>query len=138
MRRLFPATFLALLALAAAQEAQSQEGDLTGTWEISWETQRGATTSTFTFTQTENAFTGVAQMMMGGRPGGGGGGGGTREVEITDGKIDGNNITFSMAMGMGERSMTFTFTGTVTGDTMEGTMSTARGENPFTGTRKEG
>ena len=76
-------------------------------------------------------------MMMGGRPGGGGGGG-AREVEITDGKIDGNKITFSMAMGMGERSMTFTFTGTVTGDTMEGTMTTARGENPFTGKRKEG
>ena len=136
MRRLIPSAFLALLLSAGVQQLQAQV-DLTGTWEISWETQRGATTTTFTFAQEENAFTGMAQMMMGGRPGGGGGGG-TREVEITDGKIDGNNVTFNMAMGMGERSMTFTFTGTVTGDTMEGTMTTARGENPFTGKRKEG
>jgi hypothetical protein len=136
MRRIIPFSFLALLLLAGVQQVQAQV-DLTGTWEISWENPRGTTTTTFTFTQEENAFTGVAQMAMMGRPGGGGGGE-TREVEITDGKIDGNNITFSMAMGMGERSMTFTFTGTVTGDTMEGTMSTARGENPFTGQRKEG
>jgi hypothetical protein len=136
MRRLIPSAFLALLLLAGVQQVQAQV-DVTGTWEISWENPRGATTTTFTFAQEENAFTGTAQMMMGGRPGGGGGGGG-REVEITDGKIDGNNITFSMAMGMGERSMTFTFTGTVTGDTMEGTMATGRGENPFTGKRKEG
>ena len=106
---------------------------VTGSWEISWETQRGATTSTFTFTQEDLAFTGMAEMAMGGR---GGGGGGTREVEITDGKVDGNTITFSLAMGMGERSMSFTFSGTVDGDTMEGTMTTMRGENPFTGKRK--
>jgi hypothetical protein len=135
MRRLIPSTFLALLLLAGAQEIQAQV-DITGTWEISWETQRGATTSTFTFAQEGNAFTGVAQMAMRGPPGGGGGGAGTREIEITDGKVEGNTVTFSMAMGMGERSMSFTFTGTVTGDTMEGTMTTARGENPFTGKRK--
>jgi hypothetical protein len=136
MRHIIPSTFLALLLFAGVQQVQAQV-DITGAWEISWETQRGATNTTITFAQEDNAFTGVAQMAAMGRPGGGGGGG-AREVEITDGKIDGNKITFSMAMGMGERSMTFTFTGTVTGDTMEGTMTTARGENPFTGKRKEG
>jgi len=73
-------------------------------------------------------------MVMGGR--GGGAGGGAREVEITDGKIEGNQISFSIAMGMGERSFTFSYAGTVEGDTMEGTMTTMRGENPFTGKRK--
>jgi len=137
MRRLLSFAFLGLLLFASAREAQAQ-ANLTGTWEISWETQRGATTSTFTFVQDGNAFTGTAEMAMrGGPPGSGGGGGGeTREVEITDGKIDGKTITFSMAMGMGERSMSFTFTGTVTGDAMEGKMTTPRGENPFTGKRK--
>ena len=133
MRRISPFAFVALLLFVGTQEAQAQT-DVTGTWEISWETQRGATTSTIVFAQEGLAFTGTAQMAMGGR--GGGAGGGTREIEITDGQIDGDKITFSLAMGRGERSMSFTFAGTVDGDTMEGTMSTMRGENPFTGKRK--
>jgi hypothetical protein len=136
MRRLAPFAILSLLLLAGACQLQAQAVDVTGTWEITWETQRGATTSTFTFAQDGMALVGTAQMTMGGRPGGGAGGG-TREIEITDGKVEGNAITFSMAMGMGERSMSFTFSGTVSGDTMEGTMTTPRGENPFTGKRKQ-
>ena len=136
MRRFAPLAFLAFLFLTGVQQLRAQDVDVTGTWEISWETPRGTTTTTFLFEQDGTALTGTAQMAMRGRPGGGGGEG-TREVEITDGKVEGNTITFSMAMGMGERSMAFTFKGTVTGDTMEGTMTTARGENPFTGKRKE-
>ena len=134
MRRLFPLATLALLMFPGTQEAQAQI-DVTGSWELSWETQRGASTSTFTFTQDGMAFTGLAEMAMGRR--GAGAGGGIREIEITDGKIEGNTITFSMAMGRGERSMSFTFSGTVDGDTMEGTMTTPRGESPFTGKRNE-
>lgn len=133
MRRLIPFAFLALLLLAGTQEAQAQ-ADVTGTWEISWETQRGPATSTVVFAQEGLAFTGTAQMAMGGR--GGGAEGGTREIEISDGKIEGSEITFSLAMARGERSMSFTFVGTVDGDTMEGTMSSPRGENPFTGKKK--
>lgn len=136
MRRTIPFAFLSLLLMVGIRDARAQEVDVTGTWEISWETPRGTTTTTFLFEQDGSALTGTAQMAMRGRPGGGGGEG-TREVEITDGKVEGNSITFSLAMGMGQRSMTFTFKGTVTGDTMEGTMTTARGENPFTGKRKE-
>lgn len=137
MRRLLSFAFLGMLLFAGVREAQAQ-ANVTGSWELSWETQRGATTSTFTFVQEGNAFTGTAEMAMRGGPpgGGGGGGGGTREVEITDGKVEGNTISFTMAMGMGERSMSFTFIGTVTGDAMEGTMTTPRGEAPFTGKRK--
>jgi hypothetical protein len=134
MRRLIPFFFPALLLAVGVQNAQAQV-DVTGTWEISWETPRGATTSTFTFEQEEDTFTGTAQMAMGGR--GAGAGGGTREIEITEGKVDGDRITFNMATSRGERSFTFTFAGTVDGDAMEGTMTTLRGENPFTGKRKE-
>ena len=136
MRRLLPFAIMGLFLSTSAREAQAQ-ANIDGTWEISWETQRGATTSTFTFVQDGDAFTGTAEMMMRGRPGGGGGEAGeVREIEITDGKVDGDLISFSMAMGMGERSMSFTFTGTVTGDAMEGTMVTPRGETPFKGVRK--
>ena len=101
MRRLLPFAILGLFLFAGALEAQAQ-ANVSGTWEISWETQRGATTSTFTFVQDGNAFTGTAEMMMRGRPGGGGEGAGeVREVEITDGKVEGDLISFSIAMGMG-------------------------------------
>ena len=134
MRRLILFFFPALLLAVGVQNAQAQV-DVTGTWEISWETPRGATTSTFIFQQDGDTFTGTAQMAMGGR--GGGAGEGTRELEVGDGKVEGAQVTFSLAMGRGERSFTFTFTGTVEGDAMEGTMTTMRGENPFTGKRKE-
>lgn len=135
MRRVLSFAFLGLLLLSGAEGALAQ-ANVTGTWELSWETQRGATTSTFTFVQDGIAFTGAAVMVMGGPPGGGGGGGGTQELAITDGKVEGDVISFSMAMTRGERTMSFTFTGTVTGDTMEGMMTTPRGETPFTGKRK--
>ena len=41
-----------------------------------------------------------------------------------------------MAIGMGERSMSFSFSGTLDGDAMVGTMTTPRGENDFTGERQ--
>jgi len=133
MRRFTPFALLTLLCLAGASQVQGQV-NVTGTWALSWETQRGATTSTFTFVQEEAAFTGTAQMTMGGPPGGGGGG--TREVEITDGKVEGNRVTFSMPMRRGDQTMSFTFSATVTGDAMEGTMTTPRGETPFKGIKK--
>ena len=138
MRRLIPSAFLALLFLAGANQLQAQV-DLTGTWEISSENQRGARTTTFTFVQDGNTFTGTAQMAAGGPRGGGGGAGtasGTREIQITDGKIEGNTFTFTMTMGMGERSMSMTYSGTIDGNAMQGTITNPRGENPFTGVKK--
>lgn len=135
MPRFIPFAVLAFhFALGVA--GASAQVDVTGTWEVSWETQRGATTSTFTFVQEGTVLTGTALMAARGGPGGGGGGE-AREVEITDGKVEGNNLSFTLAMGMGERSMTLSFAGAVEGDEMEGTLTTPRGEIPFTGKRKE-
>ncbi len=134
MRRFAPFFLLLLLALAGTATLQAQV-DLTGTWDLTWEGFRGETTTTFTFQQEGDTFTGTAQMQgRGGAPGGRGGV--PREVEITDGKIQGNTITFSMAAGMGRRAMGFTFTGRVEGGTMEGTVTTPRNESPFTGVKK--
>jgi hypothetical protein len=135
MRPALRFAFLALLLLAGAGQAQAQV-DLSGDWELSWEGPRGATTTTFTFQQDGESFTGTAQVQGRGARPGGGGEGGAREVAITDGVIDGQAITFSMAMGVGQRSMTFTFSGTVEGDSMEGTITNPRGEMPFTGLKK--
>lgn len=134
MRRFIPFAFIAFHLVLGAKGASAQV-DVAGTWEVTWETPRGVTTSTFTFVQDGTVLTGTALMAPRGGPGGGGGGE-AREVEITDGKVEGGNLSFNMAMGMGERSMTFSFAGVVNGDEMEGTLTTPRGEIPFTGKRK--
>jgi hypothetical protein len=116
---------LATLAFALPVSAQS----VAGTWELSWETPRGAQTTTFVFAQDGMNVTGAAQMRRGEN---------TMEVPVKNGMLHGDQLTFSLEFGMGERTMTQTFTATVKGDAMEGKMTTPRGENPFKGVRKQG
>lgn len=122
MRR---ASFLAVLAAAAfAAPAALAAQDVSGAWELSWETPRGAQTVTVTFKQDGMAVTGTAQMRMG-------------EVPVKNGMYHGDQLTFVLEFGMGERTFSQTFAATVKGDTMEGKITTPRGENPFTGKRKQ-
>lgn len=135
MRRMIPSAIMSILLLAAFIPAKAQV-DITGTWEITWEGMRGTTTSVFTFQQDGDTFTGTAQIETMGRAGGRGAGQ-VREMEISDGKVQGDRITFTVTIGMGPRALTPVYTATVSGDSMEGTMKTARRESPFTGIRKE-
>jgi len=106
--------FVALLAAPLA--AQDKPANMAGKWEFTYSTQRGQTTMTVTFTQDGEALTGTMEM-----PARGGRGGGP--VEISKGTIKGNDLAFSIVRTFGERSMESTYTGKVTGDTAEGTMS---------------
>lgn len=142
MRRFVPSCLAALTLLLIALPLQAQV-NITGTWEITTVTQRGERIQTFTFQQDGATLTGTTQMAAMGRPGGAGAGAGgaPREIAISNGKVDGDKITFELVMGMGERTMTQTFTGTVTGDTMEGTIAGGMRQAepiPFTGKRKAG
>jgi hypothetical protein len=78
-------------------------------------------------------------MAMMGRGGGGGGG---REIEISDGSFEDGTLTFTITMGMGERSFSQTYVATtVTADSMEGTITggmRAAEPMPFKGIKKEG
>ena len=123
------AALAAVVAIAAPAVAQSAPS-LTGTWELTMQGPRGARTQTFMFKQDGAALTGSTEMR------GRGGGSGTT-VEIKDGKVDGNSFTFTVSFGMGERTFTQTYKGTITGDAMEGTVSNPRGETPFKGTRQK-
>jgi hypothetical protein len=132
--RLFP--LLAALAATFAVSAPASAQDVSGTWELSWETPRGAQTVVFTFVQEGTALTGSAEMRRG-RPGGGGGGGQARTAEISDGTVEDGSITFSLVLTGGPRTFTMDFAGSVDGDEMEGTVTNPRGgEDPFTGKRK--
>lgn len=128
MRRAHVAAFVAvvaaLLALTSAASAQS----VSGTWELTWETPRGAQTVTFVFAQDGMNVTGTAHMRRGEN---------TMEIPVKNGMLHGDHLTFALELGMGERTMTQSFAATVTGDAMEGTITTPRGENPFKGARKK-
>lgn len=135
MRRLIPAAYFVALLLLPSGFLEAQV-NLDGAWEITWEGMRGPTTSVFTFQQDGNTFTGTARIEAMGRAGGRGAGQ-VREVPIHNGTIEGNQITFTVTIGQGPRALEPVYTATVSGDSMEGTMKTARRESPFTGVRKE-
>ncbi len=114
---------LAALSFAFPASAQS----VAGTWDLSWETPRGAQNTTFVFAQDGMNVTGTARVRRGEN---------TVEVPVKNGMLHGDQLTFSVEFGMGQRTMAQTFTATVKGDAMEGTITTPRGENPFKGVRK--
>ena len=131
-----PALFATMLTLVALSVAPVAAQDLTGSWEISSETQRGAQNMTLELVQDGSALTGTVTLTMGGRRGGGGGGGGERTIEISDGAVDGMSFSFTYAISFGERSMSQSYSGVFEGDTMEGTIEGGRGGGrPFTGER---
>jgi hypothetical protein len=61
--------------------------------------------------------------MGGGRRGGGGGGGGAAAapapIAISDGKIDGEKVSFSVKMDRGGQTMVTTYSGTFSGDDLK-------------------
>jgi hypothetical protein len=125
-----PAFFATLSAVPLAGQ------DLTGTWEVASQTQRGARNLTLTLVQDGGGLTGTVTLTMGGRRGGGGGGGGEQTIEITDGEVDGSSFSFAMTIARGGNSFTQAFSGTFEGDSMEGTIEGGRGGGqPFTGAR---
>lgn len=148
MRRFVPLGLLAMLPMFLATPVQAQ---VTGDWTITYSQmgrQGGAAREVsmdITFQQDETEVTGTTMMAMGGR---GGAAGGTppapQEVAISDGKMEGNELTFTINRGMGERTISMVFTGTVDGAAMEGTMAMGGGMGgmgggepiPFKGVKK--
>ena len=132
------AAVAAVLALSAPAAAQ----DLSGGWEITSEGRRGAQTMTLMLVQDGSELSGTITMAMGGgRRGGGGGGGGAREVEISDGSVNGNEFTFTMVIEFNGNSISQVFSGTFEGDSMEGSIEGSGrggrggGARDFTGKR---
>ncbi len=125
----------ALLALVAIPAQAQSKVDVGGKWEFTSEGGRGPQTTTFTFKQDGSTVTGTGVFAFGRR--GGGGGQARPPVEIKNGKVDGNKLTFAVELnfGGGGQGMTLTYAATVDGDTMKGTQTTPRGEREFTAKR---
>ncbi len=125
MKKILSVMAGAAVALLLAVPAQAQDVDVTGKWESTRETQQGTMTTTFTFEQDGNKLTGTLGSQRG-------------DMEISDGTIEGNNISFKLVMTRGDRTFEMMYSGTVEGDTITGTMQTPRGEQPWTAQRVSG
>lgn len=106
------ATLLAAVSLFAA--------DVTGKWTAETERNGNKMTTTFNLKADGSALTGT---VAGGRGG---------EQEIKNGKVDGDNISFDVVRNGPNGEMTINYKGTVSGDTIEFTVSTPMGERKMT------
>lgn len=138
------AVFAAIVASSLAASPSAAQ-DLSGTWELSVPGGRGAQTMALDLTQDGSALTGTITMTMGGRRGGGGGGQ-AREIEISDGSVEGSSFTFTMTVEFNGNGFSQVFSGTFEGDTMTGEIQGdgggrgrggrgGAGPREFTGTR---
>ena len=111
---------LALTALAA---------DITGKWTAQMPGRGGQTReTTFNFKVDGNTLTGSVSGPRG-------------DMEITDGKIDGDNISFTQTMEFNGNTMKFVYKGTVSGDEIKFTRTREGGEGraqEFTAKRASG
>ncbi len=105
------------LGIAAAGWAADQV-NLTGTWIVSVSGGAGSATQTMELRQDGAKITGTFQ--------------GPRQSGTVDGSVDGSNVTLHV-----KARVPLDYTGTITGDTMKGTMTGGGKNGDFTATRKK-
>ena len=112
---------LALISCALAVVAFA--ADATGKWSFETQGRNGPTTQTLSLKQSGGDLTGT---VSGGRGG---------DVQISDGKVDGNNVSFSVVREFRGNQMTIKYTGVISGDEMKLTIETGRGPQQVTAKR---
>ena len=101
-----------LIALLGLSFMSLAAEDATGTWKASFETPNGSQVNTFVLKMDGTQVTGtISSDMMG-------------TQQISDGKMDGEKISFSMTTGFG----LIHYSGTVKGDTMKLTLTVGDGQ----------
>jgi len=116
-------TFVALLALLTFS-ILAFAADATGKWTAEVPGGRGPQTTTFTFKAEGMTLTGSVATQRGDNP-------------ISDGKIDGDNISFSQKLSFNGNDTVITYKGVVKGDTIELTREVAGRGGPVTFTAKK-
>lgn len=107
--------FTILLAVAFVAAA----ADVSGKWTYEQPGRQGGNPTTVTLTLKADGakLTGSVLGGMGGRPGGGGGA--PTPMDISDGKVDGNTVTFTVKRETPNGSMVTSYKGTLNGDTLD-------------------
>lgn len=129
---------VALAAVAAAAVIGAAPGaaqDISGTWHISLERDRGVATQTLVLVQEGSFLTGTVRFEPDAAPGDGGDGT-PRPIPLSDGVVLGSSFTFTITLETGADIVQQLYAGTFEGDTMRGLMEGGRGDGErFTGTR---
>jgi hypothetical protein len=97
--------------------------DITGTWKGEANPNGKGGPPTFMLKQAGSALTGTTT----GRGG---------EIEISNGKVDGDKVYFEVTREMGGDKVTTKYSGTVSGTTMKLSMESARGSRDMTLTKQ--
>jgi len=105
-----------MIALATLTLWVSFAADIDGKWTGQVEGRNGPQPQTIMLKSSENALTGSIQ---GGRGG---------PVEISNGTIDGNNVSFTVVREFGQNKITQEYKGVVSGGELKLTVSGGRGE----------
>jgi hypothetical protein len=108
------------VAAVAVAQAQSAKVDPSGTWTWSNPGRNGnpGRTNTLTLKYSGSALTGNLTLPTRG--------GGTTNVNISDGKVTGDQISFNIVREMNDNSVTNEFAGAISGDSIKGDISTER------------
>ena len=98
--------------------------EVAGSWALTSEGRQGTNHSVLTIEQTDEGYHGSIAGQRG-----------TRQLPSI--AVDGNTFSFEVTMRVPIGEIDLTYTGTVDGDAVSGTIATPMGERPFSGTRKE-
>jgi hypothetical protein len=98
--------FLVLLTLFAISASAT---DVAGTWKASIETPNGTMENTFVFKLDAGKLTGTVTGQMG-------------EAPISEGKLDGDNISFAVVRDFNGQQFKITYSGKVNGNEMKLTL----------------
>lgn len=117
---LMASLFAMLVTMATVAVAQNK---IDGKWESSMQGPQGnAITQTFTFKTEGNNLTGTVTGRRGDTP-------------ISDGKVDGNKITFTVTRQTQNGEMKAAYSGTVEGDTITGKIQMGENSRDWTAKR---
>lgn len=108
-RMIFTATAVLALLTPAALQAQDA-ADLSGTWNLIFDTPRGEQTFVVELAHAGEELTGTLTLPRG------------QESEVKDASFVDGILTFTVEMGMGQRSMTHRFEGTLEEGILTGEM----------------
>ena len=118
LRKLVLASLFVVMGAATALAA-----DLTGKWTATVETPRGTQNLSFDFKVDGTKLTGTITTPRG-------------DSEIQDGKIDGDNITFTQSVSFNGNDLKINYAGKIDGDNIKFTRTVAdRPPTEFTATR---
>src|ERR1019366_9288186 len=113
-----------ILALMAVCSLAALAADASGTWKASVETPNGTMENTFTFKVDGGKLTGTITM------------GPMGEAPISEGKVDGDNISFAVVRDMDGNQFRINYKGKVSGDEMKVSGEVVQMEHTFEMTLK--